>query len=54
MEKCNHKWDALWLRSDGKKAYIQQRCILDKDHDGEHRSWTNVTTRNIKEKNGDQ
>jgi hypothetical protein len=53
---CGYKWQALWQSppvangGDGKVHLREQECVLPKNHDGVHRSATNVIVKNDKEK----
>jgi hypothetical protein len=44
MNNCGHKWYAQFLEPPPSRRirYIEQICIEVKDHDGPHRSLTNV------------
>jgi hypothetical protein len=49
---CGYTWDALYLLPPPSKKVVTQRqvCILDKNHDGDHMSWSKITAPNTKEK----
>lgn len=45
--KCGFKWHAPLVMPDGgKPSYIRQVCILERGHEGNHRSITKVIKKN--------
>lgn len=51
---CNHRWMAPYLMPPPSKQVqsLQQFCVLEKGHTGDHRSNTKVTTPNKEQKDG--